>query len=698
MPSWLDELNEPQRAAATHPSGPLLVIAGAGTGKTKTLASRVAWLLKEGGSPERILLLTFTRRAATEMLSRAGHIAGEDAAARVWGGTFHSMAHRLLRQHGRAIGLQPEFTVMDQADSEDLMNLVRSDLGLGDKGKRFPRKSTLQSIYSRCVNSRTRLPEVLKKHFPWCETEAEGIRACFNGYVARKRSRQILDYDDLLLFWNALSRDPQVGAMVAERFDHILVDEYQDTNVVQSEILMGLRKSNNNLMVVGDDAQSIYSFRAATVRNILDFPSHFPGATVVTLEENYRSVQPILDASNAVMAAARERYRKDLFSTRAGGAKPSIISCQDENEQANEVCERVLALREEGLDLKDQAVLFRVGYHSDAVEIELSRRNIPFVKYGGLKFVEAAHVKDLLALLRIVENPWDELAWFRVLLLLDGVGPTGARRILESLGVGPNPSTSEDYEVSTVDQPARGKSPIDRLRDGLPKVSAAATAGFTALCSTLLHCSNSDDAPALTPAVLVERLRRFYEPICEQRYDNSKVRLRDLEQLELIAGRYQSRAQFLADLTLDPPNSTQDLAGPPLLDEDYLILSTIHSAKGCEWDAVHLIHTADGIIPSDMATGDIEEIEEERRLLYVAMTRARDTLNLFFPLRYYERRRGFTDRHSYAQLTRFIPSTDLCHYQQERARAASPIGSDGHSTTPAGGREAVDKMISDLWD
>jgi DNA helicase-2/ATP-dependent DNA helicase PcrA len=670
--AWLEELNPAQRAAATHAGGPLLVIAGAGTGKTKTLAARVAWLIRQGTAPERILLLTFTRRAAAEMLARAGRVCGEGPAAKVWGGTFHATAGRLLRQYGRLIGLAPEFTVMDQEDAADLMNLVRGDLGLGQGARRFPRKGTLIALYSRVVNSRVPLDDTARRYFPWVIEELEGIRDLCRAYTERKRRQNVLDYDDLLLYWHALCRAPGAEA-IRERFDHVLVDEYQDTNTLQAEILRALLPGERpNLTVVGDDAQAIYSFRAATVRNILDFPQHFPGAEVVKLEENYRSLQPILDASNQVMAAAEHQYAKHLRSRRPGGDRPAIVTSRDEGEQCARVCEAVLARYEEGVPLKAQAVLFRAGHHSDMLEVELARRNIPFVKYGGLKFVEAAHVKDMIALLRLLENPDDSLSWYRVLQLLNGIGPATALRLIEAL--------SADGSALTA------------LLDNPPAVPPAAQEEFDSLREAARECAAPGREPP--PAAQVERIRRFYEPVFRRVYHDAEIRLRDLDQLEQIAGRYRTRSQFITDLTLDPPTSTSDLAGPPLLDEDYLILSTIHSAKGCEWDSVHLIHAADGMIPSDMSTGDDEEIAEERRLLYVAMTRARNHLALHFPLRYYHAGRGLSDRHSYAQFTRFIPPADWPLYQRV---GDEPPPAEPPAPTPPRGIAAVDNLLNDLF-
>lgn len=724
---WLDELNPAQREAVTFGDGPLLVIAGAGTGKTKTLACRVAWLIQHGVPPDRILLLTFTRRAAAEMISRAGRLVGQaegGVAGKVWGGTFHAVANRLLRYYGRAIGLEPDFTVMDQGDAADLMGLIRGELGLAKGDKRFPRKDTLLAIYSRVVNAQDKLDAVLARQFPWCEDAAEDIAEVFEQYVRRKRERNVVDYDDLLMLWGALCRVEHVGDVVADRFEHVLVDEYQDTNAVQAEILRGMRKRRRNLMVVGDDAQSIYSFRAATIRNILDFSKQFPGTHIVTLEQNYRSTMPILAASNAVMAVAKERYTKELRSSRESGQKPVLYACEDEPDQCEIVCTNILRHLEQGTPLRRQGVLFRAGHHSNQLEIELTRRKIPFHKYGGLKFIEAAHVKDVLAFLRILENPYDEMSWFRVLLLLDGIGPQSARRIIHALGVRREPAPEAGPSAAPED--AVAASPLKRLFDAPPPVPAAARKLFADLRRALADCcgvrladappaapkrrsksalasparrvpvaETSTDiasperetqasaspvnretqmAPAASPdddtdtgaadtsagvkepplAAQLERIRRFYLPILERTYENSKMRLRDIEVLEQIAGESRSRARFITDLTLDPPTSTSDLAQAPYLEEDYLILSTIHSAKGCEWDVVHIIHAADGNIPSDMAVEDEDGVEEERRLLYVAMTRARDTLYIYFPLRYYHARWATGDRHSYAQISRFL--------------------------------------------
>lgn len=671
------DLNPAQLAAVTADPGPVLVVAGAGTGKTLTLACRVAYLINQGVPPGRILLLTFTRRAAREMLERARRITGRDSTQKVWGGTFHAVANRLLRLHGRSIGLRPDFTITDQADAADVMNLVRNDLGLGRSERRFPRKDTLAAIYSRTVNTGVRLREVLDRWFPWCRDDLDGIRSIFERYTERKREQNVLDYDDLLLYWRALARCAAPGTGVVGLFNHILVDEYQDTNAVQAEILRHMGAGATRLMAVGDDAQAIYSFRSATVRNILEFPTQFTGTQVLKLEQNYRSSAPILAASNAVIALSPERHENTLWSERPGRRRPELVTCLDEAEQSDAVCRHVLEHQEEGILLKRQAVLFRAAHHSDLLEVELARRNIPFVKYGGLKFLEAAHVKDVLAVLRVLENPHDEVSWFRVLQLLEGVGPATARKAMEELGVRRGHGSQA--------------SPVKRLIDHPPACLPAGAEEVAHLRDTLQGCLESGSGAAGE----VERISRFLEPHFRRRYRNPRERMRDLEQLELLASGYSDRARFITELTLDPPSSTGELAGPPLLDEDYLVLSTIHSAKGLEWDVVHVIHAADGMIPSDMATGSPEEIEEERRLLYVAMTRARDMLRVYFPLRYYRRPRGLEDAHSYAQLTRFLPEQVQSLFDRRTEHLA--VDEDEASAPGTGQAAGVDEFLAALW-
>jgi DNA helicase-2/ATP-dependent DNA helicase PcrA len=648
---YLDTLNTDQRRAVEHGiaaggiPGPLLVIAGAGSGKTNTLAHRVAHLIVNGADPQRILLMTFSRRAAQEMGRRVERIVANALGVRAaaagldWSGTFHSMAARLLRQYAPHVGLDQSFTIHDREDSADLLNIVRHDLGFSETEKRFPAKGTCLAIYSRTVNEESDLADVLKQAFPWCAGWEKELTAIFRAYVEAKQAQNVLDYDDLLLYWAAILEEKAIAADVAARFDHVLVDEYQDTNRLQASILKALKPDGRGLAVVGDDAQSIYSFRAANVRNILDFPGEFsPPATIVTLARNYRSTAPILGASNAVIGLAAERYSKDLWTERAGSDKPALIAVADESSQANYVADRVLDEREMGVPLKAQAVLFRASHHSGPLEIELTRRNIPFVKYGGLKFLDTAHVKDVLAVLRFCENPRDRVSGFRVLQLLPGIGPSAAAEFLDLVM---RSSDARDAFAAFV--------PPERAAAAWPALEALATG---------LH-----DAKAGWPADL-ERVRLWYEPHLERIHEDAAMRRNDLIQLEQIAGGYPTRERFLTEITLDPPDATSDNAGPPLLDEDYLILSTIHSAKGQEWKSVYLLNAVDGCIPSDLSTGSTAELEEERRLLYVAMTRAKDALHVLVPQRCYvtNQSRG-GDRHMYTQRTRFIPDAMLDRFE-----------------------------------
>ena len=678
----LHELNPAQRAAAEYGTdalprelpGPLLIIAGAGTGKTTTLAHRVAQLMVRGADPKRILLLTFTRRAAETMTRRAAQIAAQvpgsvSRAPRVdWSGTFHAIANRLLRMHAPSVGLDPSFTVLDRSDSADLLNLVRNELGLSRQAARFPKKDTCLAIYSHAVNAGRQVEETLERAFPWCASWAEELKRLFRSYVEAKQRRHLLDYDDLLLYWFHLMGEAAPAEGVRRRFDHVLVDEYQDTNALQAGILLGLRPDGRGLTVVGDDAQSIYSFRAATVRNILDFPRRFdPAAQVITLEQNYRSTQPILEAANAVITLAAAGFAKRLFSTRASAQRPLLVAPRDEQAQADYVAGRVLEHRETGVELRRQAVLLRTAHHSDLLEVELARRNIPFVKYGGLKFLEAAHVKDVLCVLRWAENPRDDVAGFRVLQLLPGVGPGIARRLVDEL-------QASGFDLATLATRA---------------VPPAARADWPALCRLVCTLRGAVQWQGQLAAV-----RRWYEPHLQRLYDAAPVRAADLEQLERVAGDHATRESFLSDLTLDPPNAVGDEAGDPFLDEDYLILSTIHSAKGQEWDVVYVLNVVDGCIPSDMATSRPEEIEEERRLLYVAMTRARDFLYLLQPRRFYTRARPDGDGHVYAARTRFIPEPLLPLFERPPGGGGEP----GHACDiPPAATVDVQARLREMW-
>jgi DNA helicase-2/ATP-dependent DNA helicase PcrA len=635
----LDELNVEQRAAATYPGETLLILAGAGTGKTTTLCSRAAWLMAQGTPAERILLLTFTRRAAGEMVERARTLAERVApdAGRIVGGTFHSIAHRMIRVHATSLGLDAGFGVLDAGDAADLLDMVRQEEGHAESRRRFPRAGTMLDIYSRTVNAQRPLAEVLAEVFPWCEEHREALAAIFRSYGVRKRALGVLDLDDLLLYWNALLSNDVVGSVIAEDFDHVLVDEYQDVNGLQVNIIASLRLRHPGLTVVGDDFQAIYGFRSASARHILEFPERFPGTHVVKLEQNYRSTGPILAVANAVSEQDRDGYRKTLWTEREGGSAPELVFPRDEAGQAREVSERVLAAREEGIELREQAVLFRTNHDPALLEVELTRRGIPFVKYGGLRYLEAAHVKDFIALLRLADNPADELSWLRIMKLLDGVGPSRARQVLDALRGG-----------------GEGVPRLECWPDAVERVPRASRQQATMVIGALLAvgADSSDDTE-----VQVERLCQAIAPLVRLHYPDGAVRVSDLDQLVLAARGARDIRHFVSELVLDPPASSADFAGPPHLDEDYLVLSTAHSAKGLEWDAVHLIAAYDGNFPADMAIGTEEGIAEERRLFYVALTRARRRLHVYVPARYYHRPHGRDDAHGMAQASRFLTKT-----------------------------------------
>ncbi len=668
--NYLAELNEQQRLAVEHGAGslapdargPLLVIAGAGSGKTNTLAHRVAHLAFNGADPQRMLLATFSRRAAAEMERRASRILNRilgvassgHTHAFPWSGTFHSIGARLLREYAPRIGLHASFSIHDRADSEDLIAIARHDLGLSTKKSRFPLPATCLAIYSRTANSQAPLAEVLTSAFPWCAAWETELKALFRAYVGAKQSQNVLDYDDLLLYWLHMVEVPKLAREIGQRFDHILVDEYQDTNRLQEAILLAMKPDGTGVTVVGDDAQSIYSFRAATVRNILGFPTRFrPPARVVTLERNYRSTQPILDASNAVIDLAVERFTKNLWTNRQSTQRPQLVTVRDETDQARYVAEQVLQYRESGVALSSQAVLFRSSSHSAQLELELARRDIPFVKYGGLKFLETAHVKDVLCVLRWADNLRNRIAGFRAARIVRGVGAATAARLQDA---------------------------IDEASDPIPLMDAfpvpTAVAGEWRAFVALIHALR---APTSEWPADIDIVIRWYVPELDRIYEDAAARRADLVQLAQIAATYASRERFLTEVTLDPPSATSDESGPPWRDDDYLILSTIHSAKGQEWKSVHVLNVVDGCIPSDMATGTSEEIEEERRLLYVAMTRAKEHLQLIVPQRFFVRQQSaYGDRHVHALRSRFIPTAldtlfDVCAWPvADRAPAADP--------------------------
>ena len=682
--TYLNALNANQRLAVEHGiglarPGPLLVIAGAGSGKTNTLAHRVAHLIVNGADPRRILLLTFSRRAASEMSRRVERIAsqvlgigtGAVSDALSWAGTFHGVGARLLREHAHQIGLSPTFAIHDREDAADLMNLVRHELQFSETAARFPTKGTCLAIYSRVVNAQAELDPILRDVFPWCAMWSTELKTLFRAYVEAKQGQNVLDYDDLLLYWAGMMAEPVIAQAVSDLFDHILVDEYQDTNRLQSSILLAMRPQGHGLTVVGDDAQAIYSFRASTVRNILDFPGSFsPAAEIVTLDRNYRSTQPILAAANAVIEQASERFTKNLWSERASEARPRLVTVRDEADQIGYVAKSILEAREAGTPLKQQAVLFRTSSHSGPLEIELTRRNIPFVKFGGLKFLDAAHIKDILAILRWIENPRDRVAGFRVLQLMPGVGPSTAGRVLDVLASASDPV----WAFSQVPPPAKA---------GHHWHDVVALFGRLA-------------GKEVSWPLELAHVRQWYEPLLEQNHDDANLRISDLVQLEQIAAGYPSRDRFLLELTLDPPDATSDQPGVPLRDEDYLILSTIHSAKGQEWKAVHVLNVVDGCMPSDLGAGTKDELDEERRLLYVAMTRAKDELHLLVPQRYYVTQQArYGDRHLYAQRTRFIPRAIVHLFDDVLWPPVTPIRADLAPTQSA--RMDIAAKMRGMW-
>ncbi len=690
-PVFGESLNAQQRAAATYgevgascvDAGPLLVIAGAGTGKTNTLAHRVAWLLRSGVAPERILLMTFTRRAAMEMLGRAERIAGhgsgdgrrggipQGATRHLWSGTFHSVGNRILREHAGSLGLEESFSVIDRGDASDLIDLVRTDLGLAASNRRFPRKDTCLAIYSRRVNAGETLAETLQSHYPWCAEWHDELKALFRGYVEAKQAQQLLDYDDLLLYWHLAMTEPALAREVGNRFDHVLIDEYQDTNALQARIVSHMKPDGRGVFIVGDDAQAIYSFRAATVDNILSFPAQFtPPANIIKLEHNYRSVQPILDAANALMAEGEAQFEKHLRSGQASRQKPRYVTVEDDRAQANYVVEQVLARREEGTLLRHQAVLMRVSHDSDVLELELVRRDIPYVKYGGLKFLEAAHVKDVLAVLRFADNPRNRIAAFRTLQLLPGVGPVTAERCLGALEAGDSPSAV----LAAFEAPAAAGEDWQ---------------GLVTLLTALFEASEW--------AGQMTRVRQWYEPHLERLHGSAHARLGDIEQLEALASQHGTRERFLTELTLDPPQASGDVGDDALEDEDYLILSTVHSAKGQEWDSVHVLNVADGSFPSEFAAGKPQALAEERRLLYVAMTRAKRDLHLIAPLKYYvTQQRRYGERHVYGARSRFMTEPVLACFEP----LAWPPASSGGSVDATRNSVRIDAgaRMRALWD
>ena len=623
---YAKELNPQQYAAVTAPDGPALIIAGAGSGKTRTLVYRVAYLIDSGIDPESILLLTFTRKAAQEMLQRAGRLIGTQC-ERVSGGTFHSVANVLLRRYGRPAGLDPNFTILDRTDAEDLVNLIRTNLGLHEKGRRFPRKGTIVGIFSKAVNTLQTLDDIVLEEYPQFSDHLEDLKNLFREYVDIKAARQLVDYDDLLVkLLQLLSHDEDIRHKISRLYRYLLVDEYQDTNRLQAELVRHIAVTHNHVMVVGDDSQSIYRFRGANFRNIMDFPDMFPGTTIYKLEENYRSTQPVLALANSLIEGASERYSKKLFTQQTAGPLPVLVEGETENAQSRFVAQKILELREEGIPLHEIAVLFRSSFHSFDLEIELARRDLPFVKRGGFKFIETAHVKDVVAHLRVLENPLDAVSWNRLLLLVEGVGPKKSQDLIGKL-----------------------------LQDTHPFGVLRRAEGRTGRALRELGVILEQAVQAPSPAEQVREITEHYLPILKEQYDDYPKRIRDVEHLSSIAERYERLDEFLSDMALEPPDPQTVEDGDR--GDERLVLSTIHSAKGLEWQCVFVIWLVDGRFPSVYAFAVDEDLEEERRLLYVAATRAKRHLFLTYPINIYDKATGSI----FSKPTRFLDSVpDHC--------------------------------------
>jgi DNA helicase-2/ATP-dependent DNA helicase PcrA len=635
------ELNETQLKAVTTTEGPLLIVAGAGTGKTRTLVYRVARLVETGVPPESVLLLTFTRRAATSMLARAASLA-DARCQRVSGGTFHSLGHSVLRKFPEEAGVQRNFTVLDGSDTEDLIDLLRRQMRL-TKDRRFPRKRTICAIFSMIVNKVSSIEKVLKQSYPHFIDERPALEELFTAFEEFKRARHMLTYDDLLVrLREALEGSIDLRQRLSDQYRYLMVDEYQDTNKLQAQIVRLIAATHDNVAVVGDECQSIYSFRGASYRNMLEFPELFPAAQVIKLEENYRSTQPILDVANAIISDVKEGYAKRLFSRVDGGQPPIVVSARDENEQSRFVAERIEELRDEGVPLSEIAVLFRASSHSFDLEIELGKHAIPFRKFGGIKFAESAHIKDALSFLRVVTNPSDTLSWFRALKLIDHIGDATVNQILDHLGV-------ERKEFRA----ARAKEGLFRKLHRFP-----ARASYKEQLIRLARVLCSLVENNRSPSAQLSTVLRFYRPILKARYDDYPRRGRDLEHLQAIAKRYKSSAELLSDIALDPSDAGS--ANRETRGSGYVTLSTAHSAKGLEWDALFIIWMTDGWFPSSRSADEFDDLEEERRLLYVATTRAKRHLYFVYPLNVY---RG-AENDSFPVVSRFlesIPSTILPH-------------------------------------
>ena len=611
-----EQLNASQLEAVMATEGPLLVIAGAGSGKTRTLTYRVARLVEEGIAPSSILLLTFTRKAAQQMLERAAKLL-DRRCENIAGGTFHSFGNLILRKYASVLGIHSNFAIFDRVDAEALISMLRKEMSTAMINRSLPRKHTLANIFSRAVNKMIPIEDVVYDDYPHLATELESINSIFQSYKRYKSENNFFDFDDLLVFLlKLLKTDPAIRDRISSSYRYVMVDEYQDTNKIQAEILYLLTGTNKNIMVVGDDSQSIYAFRGADFRNIMKFPAMFPGTRIIALEENYRSVQPILNLTNIIIEQAKEKYSKNLFTTRTGGSIPVLVEAQEENDQSLFIVDKIRQLCGQGTALNQIAVLFRAGYHSFDLEIELSREQIPFIKVGGFKFVESAHIKDVLAHLRIVSSPYDRISWYRILLIIEKIGPATARKIYE-----------------TIKNAAAGYSGLSAV-----KLKSAAGAGLKRLKDLFSTLATG----SLPLEKMGEMIIEYYLPILKERYDDHPKRTKDLEQLLAIMARYDSPEKFLTDMALEPPNTSFGetfAVGTPAEDER-LVLSTIHSAKGLEWHSVFIIWALDGRFPSSYALHKEEDLEEELRLMYVAATRARENLFFTYPNQVYDRSLG----------------------------------------------------------
>lgn len=596
------ELNAPQLEAVKQKDGAILVIAGAGSGKTKTLTYRVARLIEDGVNPKNILLLTFTKKAAQEMLSRAT-IVLDSRCEQVAGGTFHSFANIILRKYSALLELQNNFTITDRADSEDIVNHIRSNT-IGKQEKRFPKKSTILDIYSKAVNKNIPSDEIIMSEYKQFEHCIDKVNEIIREYTAYKRKNSILDYDDLLLYLKTLLEcNPEVRKKLSNQYKYILVDEYQDTNTIQAEIVKLLASEHNNVMAVGDDSQSIYSFRGANFKNILEFPNLFPNTKIIKLEQNYRSSQNILALANEILLKAKEKYTKTLFSDIVCPIKPAIISANDMKMEAEFIAQRVLELlEEEGLSLNDICVLARSARMTYNLEIELAKKSIPYKKFGGLKFIEAAHVKDIIAHLRVILNPSDIISYTRILLLLDGIGNQSANKLL--------PVLAEDGDIKEKKLPVKNPEAVIRLTELI----------------------NNNQKDIFNPKKVVQSVLKYYENILRDKYDDYTKREKDLEHFLALSEKYTSLEDFLSDLALEPPDTSMADVEEGANKDEFLTLSTIHSAKGLEYKAVFIIGAVDGRFPSLFSFNSPDDLDEELRLMYVAVTRAKTHLAITYPI------------------------------------------------------------------